>query len=272
MGIIFGIDVGGSTTKIVAFKDKKLIGALQVKAADQLTSMFGAIGNFLLKYDLTLNDISSITLTGVGASFFDGDVYGIKTRKVEEFQAIGYGGLHLAGLEEAFVVSLGTGTAFVRAAKKEISHIGGSGVGGGTLIGLATKMLGKNDIDAILSLAKDGHIENVDLSVREILNHDIPSLPPNLTASNFGKIKSTATDADFALGIINMVFQTVGVMAVFAARNDTIKDVILTGSLTAIDQAHDIFGDFTQRYGLNFIIPPDAIYATAIGAAIYHDS
>ncbi len=269
MNIILGVDVGGSTTKVVGFSSgNNLVGALQVRAADQITSMYGAIGHFLRQHRISLKDISKVILTGVGASFISENVYDIPTIKIDEFQAIGYGGLYLAGVEEAFVASMGTGTAFVRAAKNEIVHIGGSGVGGGTLIGLSSIMLNKSDIEAILSLAENGHIENIDLSVKDILDHEIPSLPANLTASNFGKIKSTASEADFAIGIINMIFQTVGMLAAFASRNDLIKNVVLTGHLTTLPQAHTIFSDIANIYGLNFIIPSNAVYATAIGAAV----
>jgi len=263
-----GIDVGGSTTIIIGFNGKKLIGMLQVRATDQVTSTFGAIGNFLLKNNITLDNVSSIILTGVGATFFDDNIYGIDTFHVDEFRAMGQGGLYLADKKEAFVASLGTGTAFVRASQDEIIHIGGSGVGGGTLVGLASKMLNKHDMDALIALAENGNLENVDLFVQEIINRDIPSLPPNLTASNFGKISSTATDADFALGIMNMVFQTVGMLAVFAVMKDTIKDVVLTGTLTTFPQAQEVFREFTDNLDINFIIPPNAIFATAIGAAI----
>lgn len=273
MDIILGIDVGGSTTKIVGFSSKNnnlynLIGVLQVKASDQITSMYGAIGHFKRQYNISLKDIVKIILTGVGASLFPEDVYDIPTSKVEEFQAIGHGGLYLAGIEEAFVASMGTGTAFVRATKKEVLHIGGSGVGGGTLIGLSSIMLNQSDIEAILSLAEHGHIENIDLSVKDIMKHEILSLPYNLTASNFGKIKSTATEADFAIGIINMIFETIGMLAAFASRNDTIKDVVLTGSLTTIPQAKEIFSTIADMSGINFMIPSNAVYATAIGAVI----
>ena len=268
MSITLGIDVGISTTKIVGFENNSLIGVLQVQAMDQLTSMFGAIGNFLMQNKISPDNVSAIVVTGAGSTFIDGDIYGINTRKVEEFQAIGHGGLYLANLSEAFVVSLGTGTAFIRASAHDMLHIGGSGVGGGTLIGLSTKMLGVNDIETLLALASQGNLENVDLTVREILNHDIPSLPPNLTASNFGKIKSNATNADFALGIINMVLQTVGMLAVFAARNDSINNVVLTGTLTRLPQIHEVLDAITDRFGVNFLVPPNATFATAIGAAI----
>ena len=279
MSVVLGIDVGGSTTKIVGFRSagranrdngdpREQIGMLQVRAADQITSLYGAIGNFLHKYDTGLDDVELINLTGVGASFIDDPIYGINTCKVDEFQAIGRGALHLSGLGEALVVSLGTGTAFVRAGAEGMTHIGGSGVGGGTIIGLATRMLGKSDFDAILSLAADGNLENVDLTVSDILGREIPTLPAHLTAANFGKIKSTASEADIALGIINMVLQAAGMLAVFAARGDSVRDVVLTGSLTAIPQAESIFARFKATTTLAFSIPPDAVYATAIGAAL----
>ena len=266
MDIVLGVDIGGSTTKIVGLRDGKCFGMLQVRAADQITSMYGAIGNFLSKHNLRLDEISAIALTGVGASFIDEQLYGIKTIKVDEFRAIGHGALSLTGLSEALVVSMGTGTAFVRATTEEKTHLGGSGVGGGTIIGLASQLLGKSDIDAILALAENGDIKNVDLSVRDILGKEVQTLPSDLTAANFGKIKSTASDSDIALGTINMVFETVGMLAVFALKNDTIKDVILTGTLATFPQAETVFSKFRKLTRLSFIIPPDAMYATALGA------
>ena len=267
MSIVLGIDVGGTTTKIVGLQNGGLIGMLQVRAADQITSLYGAIGNFLRAQGIKLGDVTSIALTGVGATFISEPIYDLETRRINEFLAIGKGALLMTGLEEAIVVSMGTGTAFVRAGKDEISHIGGSGVGGGTILGLASQMLGKSDIDAILALAENGKLENVDLSVREIIGRDIPSLPPELTAANFGRIKSTASESDIALGIINMVFQTAGMLAVFLTRNDTIRDIVLTGSLATFPQAEVLFPLFTNQFELNFIIPQNAVYATALGAA-----
>ena len=266
MSIVLGIDVGGSTTKIVGIKGDKCLGMLQVRAADQVTSMYGAIGNFLSKHELGPGDVSAVYLTGVGASFINGQVYGIETHKINEFDAIGYGALNMTGFCEALVISMGTGTAFVRASESGVEHLGGTGVGGGTILGLASQMLGKNDIDAILALAKEGDLKNIDLSVRDILGTEVRSLPYDLTAANFGKIKSTASDSDIALGIINMVFETAGMLAVFALKNDTIKDIILTGTLATFPQADSVFSKFKEITGLNFVIPEDAVFATALGA------
>ena len=95
------------------------------------------MGNFLSTHHLQLSDIRHIALTGVGSSYVEGDIYGVKTIKVEEFPSVGVGGLALSGKEHAVVVSMGTGTSFLWANKGgEIRHLIGSGVGGGTLAGM----------------------------------------------------------------------------------------------------------------------------------------
>ena len=85
---------------------------LQVETPDQITSLYGAVGKLLYENSLPLEQISEIVLTGVGSTHIREDIYGIPTYKVDEFSAIGCGGLTLCGLKEATVVSMGTGTAF----------------------------------------------------------------------------------------------------------------------------------------------------------------
>lgn len=267
MAVVLGIDVGGSTTKIVAY-DQKIIGMLQVRAGDQITSLYGAIGNLLQTYHLKLNDVEKMVLTGVGASLIEEDIYGIPTVKVAEFEAVGKGALLLSGLDRALVVSMGTGTAYVDASKEKIEHIGGSGVGGGTLVGLSSKLLGVTDIDAIIALAAKGNLANVDLTIGDISAGQIPNLPRDITAANFGKVKSTATKEDFALGLMNMIYQTAGVLAGFCATGRGIKTVLFTGSVADLPQAKELLPPVSALYDLDFVIPPEATFATAIGAAI----
>jgi type II pantothenate kinase len=57
-------------------------------------------------------------------------------------------------------------------------------------------------------------------------------------------------------------------MAVFALRNETIKDVVITGSLAEFPQAKTVLQQFNAIKGLNFIIPENAVFATAIGATV----
>ena len=269
MSVVIGIDVGGSTTKIVGYTNSgKLISMLKVEAADPQTSAYGALGKFTNENNLSLKDVTQIILTGVGSSLFKKKIYGIPTSKVDEFEAIGLGGLELSGKKEGLIVSMGTGTAFVRAGKDGIVHIGGSGVGGGTVAGLCGKICGATSFRTVVELAQTGVLENVDLNIKDISAAEIPTLPPDTTASNFGKMEDDATPADITLGILNMTFQTIGMLAVFACRNDRIKDVILTGTLTQVPFAKKVFQALHKMHGVQFIIPKNAIYATATGAAL----
>lgn len=269
MKVIIGIDIGGSTTKIVGFSpDGRLCGKLKVQASDQTTCMYGALGHFLNAENLRLEDISKIILTGVGASFITEDIYGIPTFKAAEFEAIGRGGLKLAGLKSALVVSMGTGTAFIRAEDGKAEHLGGSGVGGGTLVGLATLLLQERDISLVSKMAKGGDAGNLDLLIRDIFCGSVSSLPPELTAANFGSIKSGASDSDTAAALFNLVFQTIGMLSVFACRGTSNKDIVLVGSLAGLPQAAEIFSLMSRLYEVNFILPKDAVFATAIGAVI----
>lgn len=268
MGMVIGIDVGGSTTKIVGLLDNKLYSPLLVKANDPVASIFGAFGKFINVNGLTLDDIEHVMITGVGSSYIDQPLYGIPTTKVDEFRAIGKGGLFLSTLSRAIVVSMGTGTAYIMADEKVEIHMGGTGVGGGTLLGLSNKMLNVRHFDDLIAMAEGGNLAHIDLNIGDITQDQIAGLPPETTASNFGKISDLASKADTALGIINLVFQTIGMLAVFATRIYNTQDVVLTGNLTTVPQAQAIFDMLHRMYQVEFHIPPNAEFATATGAAL----
>ena len=65
-----------------------------------------------------------------------------------------------------------------------------------------------------------------------------------------------------------MVFETVGMMAVFASRQYGIKDIVLTGNLTQMSQAKDVVEMFNKHFDVNMIIPENAQFSTVIGAAM----
>ncbi len=117
-------------------------------------------------------------------------------------------------------------------------------------------------------MAEGGALDRVDLNIQDISKGVISTLTPDTTASNFGKMEDGATHEDLTIGVLNMVFQTIGMMAVFACRNDSVKDVVLTGTLTLVPFAKKVFQALHKMHGVNFIIPKNAIYATATGAAL----
>ena len=272
--VILGIDVGGSTTKIVGFNystgKRELIEPLFVRATDPITSTFGAFGKFLDVNDLSLSDIERVMITGAGSSFITKPLYGLPCYKIEEFKSIGLGGLYLSGLEKALIASLGTGTALVFAESgAEPKYLGGTGVGGGTLVGLSKKMLDMDTVAHIEEVAKGGSLDKVDLRIGDIIsNNDIPGFTDTTTASNFGNVSDLATKEDIALGIINMVFETIGMISIFAARGCGIRDIILTGNLSTVAQAEPIFSTLNRMFDMNFSIPEYSRFGTVIGAAL----
>ena len=131
MGIVIGIDVGGSTTKIVGINKGKIQSPMFITATDPVTSLFGAFGKYIYDNGIRLSDVEQVMLTGVGSAFVDSPLYGLPTRKTDEFIANGLGARHATDIDRLIVVSMGTGTSFVKINGDEIQHIGGMGIGGG---------------------------------------------------------------------------------------------------------------------------------------------
>lgn len=266
--------MGGSTTKIVGFdisgEENLLIEPIFVRATDPITSIYGAFGKFTDINDLELSDIARVMITGAGSSYVTKSIYSLKCELIKEFRSIGLGGLYLSEFDRALVVSMGTGTALVYAEDgKEPEYLGGTGVGGGTLVGLSKQMLGMNNVEHIADIARDGDIRKIDLKICDITNQDIiPGYSDVMTASNFGKISDIATKNDIALGLINMVFETIGMVSVFAARNFDIKNIVLTGNLTSVPQSAEVFANLNKMFGMNFIIPKYSQFGPVIGAAL----
>lgn len=276
MRTVIGIDVGGSTTKIVGFRSdgdqSRLIEPLFVRATDAVTSVYGAFGKFTMENDLALSDIDRVLMTGVGSSFIDKPIYSLKCEKVSEFKSVGLGGLYLSGLDEAIVVSMGTGTALIHAKKNGgatvTEYLGGTGVGGGTLLGLSRKMIGVDDINHFEQLSEGGNLDNIDLRIKDISGDKSFQINEEITASNFGKLSDIANKNDIALGIANMIGETIAMLSVFAARNFDTKTVVLTGNLTTIRAITRVFEGLASSFGVRFLIPEQAQFATVIGAAL----
>ena len=269
MDVILGIDIGGSTTKIVGLDTRgNVLSMLRVRAEDQVTSLYGALGNYLTSNRLALSDVKRVVLTGVGASYVEGDIYGLPTYKVDEFSASGTGALALSGQSSAVVVTMGTGTAFLHAGPEGVRHLCGSGIGGGTLGGLCHKLVGMERFGQIKLLAERGDLKQVDLTIADISKTAADSLHPDMTAANFGNLAEDASPADLAAGVVNLVLQAIGTMTVLACQSSGADTVVLIGSMTTLPQAETNFQLFEKLYGFRYIIPENATFATAIGAGL----
>ena len=268
MGIIIGIDVGISTTKIVGIKNNKVSAPIRITAADPITSLYGAFGKYLHDNDIELSDVEHVMLTGVGAAYIDQPIYGLPTSKSQEFIADGLGARFESKLDHTIVVSMGTGTSFVKCDGDDMKHIGGICVGGGTLAGLARIMLNTSDIKQVATLAKQGNVRNIDLTIGDISAQPLPGLPMDTTASNFARAQSDASKEDIAAGIIKMVLQSIGSAAWLASLGSDIRDFVLIGNLSLLPQCKEVFPALEKLYDIRFHIPKYSQYCTAIGAAL----
>lgn len=271
MAIVIGIDVGISTTKIVGIKDDgTVVAPIRIKATDPVTSLYGAFGKYLFTNHIQLNEVEQVILTGVGAAYIDEPIYGLPTGKAEEFIANGLGARFETELENMIVVSMGTGTSLIKCQGDDIHHIGGIGLGGGTLIGLARIMLKTDDFKQISDLALDGDLSNINVRIGDISPKPLPNLPITATASLFGNAKSNASREDISLGIITMVLQTIGSSVILSSLGTGINHFVMIGNLTLLPQCKEVFEGMQELYNVHFIIPKYSEFCTAIGAALHY--
>lgn len=261
---IIGIDSGSSTVKII---EVDLEGKILHKLILNKMPILQAIDIFINKEKINKQEVKQIVITGVGMDEVTGNIYDIPTKKVDEFIAIGTGGLYLANKKNALIVSIGTGTAFVEAKNKSFKHIGGTGVGGGTLLNLCKKIGNKNTFKEINDAIKEGSLNNIDLTIEDVSTKEIITLPKDTTAANFGKLNNEATTNDIIKGMANMIFETIGMMAVFATRNQKNRNIIVIGNVATMPYINKVLNKIEDLHkGIKFIIPKNAEFGTVIGA------
>lgn len=258
-----GIDLGNSVIKIIETDENANIIN---KLITENTSVINAFNIFLQRYNICKDKISKIILTGIRAAEEPDNIFGIPVIKVDEFMAIGEGGTYLANKIDALTISVGTGTAFIKCENGKYTHLGGTGVGGGTFINLSKQLGNLNSFEEMLVSIEKGNLTNVDLTIQDATIKEIKTLPPDTTSSNFGKLNNRATTDDLVLGVLNLVFETIGMMAAFAVRNEKVKDVIVVGLIATIPYAKIILKKVEKIQNVKFIIPENAEYATVIGA------
>lgn len=266
MGYIIGVDLGTSGTKLAARGPQRLSFQRRPTVRGE-TLAARAVEQFLDWAEIPRNEVDRLVLTGVRTSFFTRPLLGLPTFTVPEFEAIGRGGM-IAGVERVLVVSMGTGTALVMAGPEGCAHLGGSGIGGGTLRGLGLLLLGEGGPDRIGQMALRGRPEKVDLLMGDICKVDLPNLQRDMTAANFGHVAPDAAPEDIALGLVTLVLQSAGLAASFTLRGKDVRDVALTGALTQLPQAREQFDFMEECFHLRFHLSDTAAYATAYGAAV----
>ena len=180
-------------------------------------------------------------------------------------------------IDKAYIIaSMGTGTAFTIARPGQpLRHVGGSGLGGGTLLGLANLTIGVNDFDQLCKLAKEGDSNKLDLLISDIAGSDYGStLKADVIASSLAKaayMEERPADKDIAAGILASISFGLGAHIASVCESEKVSTVVFVGGFLDIDGI--ISNNLMRSINLfhpeiTLVIPQNFHYIGALGAAL----
>ncbi len=270
-GMILGLDFGLTNVDAVLVENGQIIQGWRQDTRG--TASIEILEQIMLDHGIQLEHLTCIGTTGGRHKDLPSSYQGIPILKIGEAQAVGHGGLQMAKLEQALVVSAGTGTSMIAARGSSFGHVTGSAVGGGTLLGLAKLLLGTTNPLEIAVLAAKGNPAGVDSTLFDVLGGGIGHLPSDATAVNLGRVVSLeqpASPEDMAAGLVTLVSQVISVIALNAASAQKLERIVIVGHLVDLEPVRRAIERVWGFYGVTLpaIIPESRGFATAFGAAL----
>jgi type II pantothenate kinase len=262
---IIGIDRGASFTDFAVTEPNNLLETFSIEKRD-----WHSINKI---YDRLTDKYQNGHIVFTGSTAEMPVAMKQKLSIISEIDAIGFGGAALSGCDHCIVVSMGTGSAVVEFADNRAKHVGGSGVGGGTIKGLASLLCGLDDPLEIETRAWKGNPSNLNLTIADLGYEGLSFLGADVTASNFAGLKSKSVE-DLAAAILRLVGETVGIIASICAREHKCADhIVMTGKVSNNLFIRDVLELVGKLYQTTFVFPENPGYATAYGAAVkyYYD-
>lgn len=214
-----------------------------------------------------------VMATGGGATHLGETVAGAPVSIIPEFEAWAHGAPILAALEgielpdSYLLVSLGTGTSILRVGPEGASRVGGSALGGGTLLGLGRLLLGVESFHDITKLAASGDRRRVDLLVGDIYPEGELPLPADLNAASFAKL-SSREPGDLAHALCGLVGENISLICGQLASAMGTQGVVYCGS--TLDQNPAlvaIIREVTGMLGSPSYLLERGAFCGAVGAA-----
>jgi len=268
-----GVDLGATLAKI-AHRDhagQYHLELMPSTALDRLAAMVTALGP------------ESIGLTGGGAGRL-ADLLDLPSQMLAEFDAWGTGAGRLldpqivADGSRYLMVSLGTGTSVLLIEGAQAIRVGGTALGGGTVLGLGSALTGAQSFEDLCLLASKGSRRHVDLVVSDIYSSGELPLPGDLTAASFGKLGlphagngeaqgNGHAREDLAAAVMGLVGENVGLICGGLAAA-TQADTIVFGGSTLRDNPAlvEILEAVTALVGRKPYFLPDGEFSGALGA------
>lgn len=268
------IDFGISNTDVVARIDGELRHWNQPYFGDPDEKSVRVI---LAAGGVDLDDLAQLAVTGGRHKLLPPTLGRTQVVPFNEVQAIGRGGQAILGLhgderqQPLLVASAGSGTALIKAEGDSYAHVSGTGVGGGTMLGLARLLLGTLDPQEIGDLALAGDRNGADLSLADVITGPIGHLPADATAVNFGRLARTSFDGDvrredLAAALVNLVAQTIGLITVNTAHAHGCERIVVIGHMLDMAYFRHVLGLVGKYYATPMILPEAPGCATALGA------
>ncbi len=256
-----GIDAGASLWKLALLRD------------DLETELFPAGAVEEVRRRVEGWSPEQVHVTGGGAARVATALEGMRVRHVSEFAAWARGAQVLAGRagwtlpQRYLLVSLGTGTSILEVDGETFQRIGGTALGGGTLLGLARLLCRAESFAEAVALAARGERGRVDLLVRDVYPEGGIALPPDLTASNFAKLASNEP-ADLAHALMGLLGENIGITCTAVAHARAIDTLVFGGSaLEANPTLQEILRLTVQMGGREAWLLPGGGFCGAVGAA-----
>jgi type II pantothenate kinase len=216
-------------------------------------------------------------LTGGGAPEL-ARLLGLDTDPVSEFDAWRVGSRALLARqgeppgERDLLVSLGTGTSVLLVEPERATRVGGTALGGGTLLGLGSALVGTADFDELVTLAAGGDRRNVDLLVSDIYRSGSLPLPGDLNASSFAKLAHAGSDApadrgDLAHALMGLVGENIALICAGLAALTQARRLVFGGTTLRNNTAlREILESLIAMLGHEVIFLVDGEFAGALGA------
>jgi len=173
------------------------------------------------------------------------------------------------------LVSFGTGTSVLLVDGLSVSRVGGTALGGGTLVGLAAGLLGTGDFDEVVALARRGSRRAVDLLVSDVYRAGGIPLAGDLTAANFGKLAprlragERVAPEDLAHALMGLLGENVALVCAGLAAAAQVPRIVFGGAtLRGNDVLIEITGAITRALGREPVFLRRGEYAGALGALL----
>ncbi len=228
----------------------------------------------------------TIGVSGCGATELEGRLDRPVDRFVE-FEAWGAGSRALLtrqsidAAEPYVLASVGTGTSVLRVHGARVDRLGGTALGGGTVLGLGVALTGCESHGELCDLARGGERGNVDLLVSHIYEPGEIAIPGEVTAASFGNLarwlshgkKPAAGDPsrreDLAASVMGLVGENVALICCGLANAAQVRRVVYGGA-TLVDNPAllAVLMGVTAGMGCQPILLDQGGYAGAVGAMV----